>query len=208
MRARWLAGWATVGLLFGCNPAETFGVDEVTRMEVTAEVPVLLHLPGDALPGLPADRTLPVVAPLQVDVLQSLREAGAVAEADLIKAHRQKAERIEVLSVEYEILEPNNLPYDLEPIALGVGPYTPAPDPETAFPIGSTMPVPAGRAIAARELAYAPEGLKTAGVLVQPLAFTLYGQTRVHVPADTPVPPNQVTVRLSMKVRVHLDLAR
>ncbi len=210
LRTLALAALAAValGASLGCDPAETFGVDDVTRLTIEAQVPVLVHLPSEALPASPVALDLPVVAPLQVDVLGALREAGANAEADLIKQYRQKAERIEVVGLEYEVQEPNGLPYDVEAIELLVGPYTLAPDPQAAFPVGVTLPVPAGRAIATRDVIYAADGLRAVEVMMQPLAFTLYSRTVVHVPADAPVAPNQLTIRLNMKLRVHVDLAR
>jgi hypothetical protein len=190
-----------------CDPGETFGLDDVTRLEVEAIMPAAVVLPGADLPALPMDAVIPVRAVIPIDVLQSMREAGAGAQADLIKRYRDKAEHIEIEAMLYEVMEPNGMPVDIDPVELSMVPVGATSQAE-GFPLGVTVPVPAGTSIATRELTYHPGGLEAAEVVLQPLQFTLLARTRVHVPANTRIEANRMLVRVRFKVRVHIDLGR
>lgn len=206
-RVQWLAWAALLVGLWGCDPAETFGLDDVTRLEVEATLPAQIVLPEVEVPALPVDTVLPVQAVIPIDVLASMRESGAVAQADLIKQHRDKAEHIQVESMHYEVVEPNGMPVAIEPVELAMVPFGVAIEPGAGYPVGVTVPVPAQTSIATRELTYHEGGKAAAEVLIQPLQFTLLARTRVHVPKDTPIPANRMLVRVKFKVRVHIDLA-
>lgn len=179
--------------------------DSLGEFEVEAEVPLIVRLPPEGLPPAPDGLEQTVRVTLPVDFVQTLREQGRGAEADTLAGEKNRVEAVELVSVRYEVPAPNGFPGDIEPIALAL-----APEGDDrgagARPLGRTLAVPGGRAMAERELTYAPDALDHATPMVERMRFVLVADARVRVPPDMAVEPSGFGLRLRMRVRITASL--
>lgn len=187
-------------------PPDVLGIAEATQAALVNEVQVRLALPPEGIPGLPEGGTAPMVAVVPVDLLASLREAGAHEAADLVETHRRKVQRIEVLAIEYEVTEEAGLPVAMDALRIQLA-AAGETDPARGFPLGTTLAILPGRSIAMRALAVSPAGLKAASALVAPLVFNVSVSSALTLPPETPVPAGALSIRLRFRLKVHLDLA-
>ena len=174
---------------------DPFGFEEATRFDFEAEVPITLRLPPQALPAAPVDLKVPLSVRVPFDVVAELRAQGYEKEADALKENKSRLERVELRAVDYEVPYPNLVAASLGPLAVAFGDDA-APD----APLGRTVAIPAGKAIATREVDYAEGGLDAAGAMLHNLNFVLAARGEVSVPAGEAVEAETVVIQL----RLHL----
>ena len=195
-------------VVMGCEfLSEKFGIDEVTRFAVDAEIPVTIRLPPRDLPGSPEAYSQALRVAIQVDVLQSLRDKGRDDDADLIEANYGKIDQVILHEVEYEIPDPNNVGADIAPLVVFFGPHGTEEPGVSARELGRTVEVPAFEPIARREMEYAATGLADASKIVGALKFAVLLDTEVGVPRDVAVPRDALVVKLRLHVTIEADIA-
>ncbi len=184
---------------------QELGFQEVTRFEMEAEIPVVFRLPEQEIPASPVELNIPIQASLELDLLETLRQEGRGDEAQALEENRDRILAVTLRKLEYEV-SPNGIPADLGIVQLRMAP-TESPDPfKEAWPLGSTIAIPAGRNIAARELLYEEGALLRAAPLLEALRFILVADTDLHLPTDAPVEPRRLLIRLRLKLDVLFNL--
>lgn len=190
----------------GCG--EVFSVDDVARLEVEAEVPVAVHLPPSPSPPLPAPEVRGFTVAVPIDFEQVLREQGRDADADRLLEHADSVEAVVLRKIEYEVPEPNDLVASLSAIELYMAPFETRSPGVNARSLGRTLRIPALRSLATRELDYAGTALADGSEMMSALRFSLIAVGTLDIPKDRAIVAQALTLRLRMKVRLRVNLAK
>lgn len=208
MSVRFLAAGLALLMSTGCaQMSDFFGLDDVPRVTVETEIPLTVRLPPQSLPGLPEPASHGIQLVIPVNVIEHLEATGRSDDAKLLKENRDKLESVRLLSVQYEVRAPNQIPADVEPVDLYFGP------PEMGEPagggrLGRTVAIPARTAIALRELEYDLGAPDSASEQLQSLEFAVGLDTALTLYALEPVEEGALALRLSLSVEVTVNLLK
>ncbi|MBU0553654.1 hypothetical protein KKF91_04340 [Myxococcota bacterium] len=192
-----------LALLLSCG--EDFGAGEVSRFEMEVEVPLIMRLPPEDTPASPIALALDINAPMEMSLLDTLRAQGQADQAQMLEAQMDRIISVDLRQIRYEVA-PNGVEADVDEIYLRMAPWGSADLEAEAWALGRTVAIPAGRTIAERELSYVEGALRKAGPEIRTLRFILVAQTRVRLPAETPLYARRLLLRLRLKLLVRFDL--
>lgn len=210
-RRRWTRRACVLAVALGASGcgfvSDKFGFDEVTRLTIEASVPVTIRLPPEDLPPANADFSQAVTLPVQVDVVEKLREMNRADDARTLEGNKGKIREVVLQAVEYEVREPNRLPASVDPVVFYIAPFdTETPD-LTAKALGETVEVPEESAIASRELLYTSTGRADAAALLETLRFSVLLDTAFTVRQDRPIYAHALVLKLRLHLLITLDVA-
>ena len=201
-------GLALLGLAGGCAlPGQPLGVDDATLITVKAEIPLTAELPPLAVSATDREISYAFAVVVPVDVIAELEARGRKKDAKTLRDHEDKLRAVELDDVQYEIVSPNQLPVDVDPVMVYIGPETATHPDETTRAIGTTDVIPAHTAVARRSLILTSTGLADASAGLTSLHFALIFDTALRVPRAQGVPAKALRAKIRLKLRARIDLA-
>ena len=198
---------AAAGLVGCALPGESLGVDDATLITVDTELALTAELPPLAVAPTDRDISYAFTVVIPVDVVAELEKRGRKKTAKTLREQGDKLMAVSLNTVEYEIIAPNRLPVEVDPVTVFIGPEGATSADATTRELGQTGSIRAREAVPSRPLELTSTGLPDASVEITSLHFTLLFDTAIRVPRAQSVPAKALRAKIRLKVTARVDLA-
>lgn len=207
MRALALAALCALPVSGCALPGDLLGVDDATLITIDTEIPLTAELPPLAVS--PSDREISyaftVIIP--VDVVAELEKRGRKKQAKTLREQGDKLVAVALNAIEYEILAPNALPVQVDPVTIYIAPEGTIKPDATAREIGRTETIAPHEVFARRPITTTSTGLPDASIDLTSLRFSLLFDAALRVPRAQAVPAKALRAKVRLKLTARVDLA-